>query len=283
VLDPAELITPLEAANPSGPNLEYDPAFQELERAQQGKPEQVMGGCIRPAEAPDWRDVGKRAEALLRRTHDLRVAITLTQARLETDGIAGLVLGLAVIKGLLETQWETVHPQLDADDNNDPTWRINTLQALVADDGIRKSLYSIPLVQSKALGRFNLRDFRIASGRQAALPNMENPPDQALIDAAFRDVDLESLKATVSQLTMACGHTGDIEALLVDKVRSDLKDLAWPLPDLWTLAHDLSEIKYVMTQQLGTRRLTTPTDGELTTVRGPASAARNTNFDAAAP
>ncbi|HEX3398160.1 MAG TPA: type VI secretion system ImpA family N-terminal domain-containing protein, partial [Steroidobacteraceae bacterium] len=72
MIDPVTLAAALTEGGPSGPNLEYDADFMALDRAQQTKPEQVIGDSVKPAEEPDWRDVTERAEALMGRTRDLR-------------------------------------------------------------------------------------------------------------------------------------------------------------------------------------------------------------------
>ncbi len=246
MIDPAAFISALDAANPSGPNLEYDPDFLALDRAQQGKPEQVIGDNVKPGEDPDWPDVRERAEALLARARDLRVASALTLALLRTEGVPGLAAGLTVIRGLLEGQWDTVHPQLDADDDNDPTFRVNSLMGLAAADGMLKALRECPVVQSKTLGRFGLRDIRIASGKSPAPASMTNPPQQTQIDAAFLDADLESLKATADGLASALDQVSAIDRLLVDKVGARA-------PELKPLALDLAELKRTMGEKLSAR------------------------------
>jgi type VI secretion system protein ImpA len=246
MIDPDKFTTPLEDANPSGPNLEYDPDFQALERAQQGRPEQVIGDTVKPGEEPDWRDVRERAEGLLQRARDLRIAMALTFAQLRTDGFPGLAGGLAVLQGLLERQWDTVHPQLDAEDDNDPTSRVNSLLGLAAADGLLKALRETPVVQSKALGRFSLRDIRIASGKTAAPAALAEPPQQVQIDAAFLDADLGALQATAAAVAAALLHVGAIDRVLIDKVGARA-------PELKPLVLDLSELKHVLADKIGAR------------------------------
>jgi type VI secretion system protein ImpA len=246
VIDPALFTGPITAEEPSGPNLEYDPDFLALDRAQQGKPEQVIGDSVNPAEEPDWRDVAERAEQLLDRTRDLRVAVSLTSAVLKMSGIEGLAAGLAIIRGLLEGQWLTVHPQLDTDDHDDPTLRINSLVGLAALNGTLMQLRETPIVESKSLGRFNLRDIRIAAGKQPAPAHLAEPPKQVQIDAAFRDADLNALQASASQVGSALEHVGAIDRLLLDKVGSQA-------PELKPLVLDLTEIKHVLADKLASR------------------------------
>lgn len=251
MIDTAKWVAPLVEGNPSGPNLEYDPDFMALERAQQGRPEQVIGDSVKPAEDPDWQDVRERAESLMGRTRDLRVAVAMANSLLRTEGFEGFAAGLALVKGLLETQWDTVHPQLDADDENDPTLRINSLLSLAASDGVLKALREVPVVSSKTLGRFSLRDVRIASGKQPAPSNVAEPPKQVQIDAAFRDADLESLQADAAQVALALGDIGAVDRLLVDKVGAQA-------PELKPLMLDLTEIKHVLAEKLAARGVGVP-------------------------
>ena len=119
---------------------------------------------------------------MLERTRDLRVAVYLTRALLNTDGLPGFADGLALLEGLLERYWDQVYPQLDPDDDNDPTLRINTIVALCDPETTLYDLRGAPLVSSRALGRFSLRDVQIAAGlltpvttdEERAPPNSES-------------------------------------------------------------------------------------------------------------
>ena len=241
-----KFIAPLEDGNPSGPNLEYDPAFQALERAIIGRPEQAIGDTVKPAEEPDWADVLERAEALLGRARDLRVVMALLTALLRTEGFIGFAVGLTLLHGLLEGQWDTVHPQLDAEDNNDPTSRINSLVGLAAVDGLLKGVRETPVVRSKTLGRFSLRDIRIASGKLPIPTGLTEPPRAVQIDAAFREADVEVLQALAGSIASALQHVDAIDRLLIDKVGARA-------PELKPLVLDLTELKHLLTDKLSAR------------------------------
>ena len=49
---------------------------------------------------------------------------------LNTEGLAGLADGLAVLRGVVETFWDGFYPKLDPEDDNDPTFRVNILMGL---------------------------------------------------------------------------------------------------------------------------------------------------------
>ena len=88
------LLAPVSDDAPSGPDLTYDPDFLALEQAAVGKNEQQFGDTIIPAEEPEWRDVKERAEALLARTKDVRVAVLLARALTRMHNLEGLAAGL---------------------------------------------------------------------------------------------------------------------------------------------------------------------------------------------
>jgi type VI secretion system protein ImpA len=211
-----ELLAPISVDDASGPNLEYDPEFAKLERIAQGKPEQQMGATIVPAEDPDWKVVSKDAQALLARSKDLRVAVHLAKSLLRTGGLEGFSEALAVLRGLIDGYWDTVHPRLDPDDDNDPTMRMNALAALV-DGPTLAALRSAPIVSSRALGKFSLRDIAVAHGEVPA-PAGQEPVTMATIDGAFDAMELEVLTATVAAAKNALDDTNTIETLVTEKV-----------------------------------------------------------------
>ena len=91
-----ELLKPISEANPCGDNVEYDPAFVELDTLILGKPETQFS----PAEDPDWRMVHQRCLELSVRSKDLRLATKLCLTGLKLDGLPALSEGLALLKKL---------------------------------------------------------------------------------------------------------------------------------------------------------------------------------------
>jgi type VI secretion system protein ImpA len=257
VIDINELLRDVSPDSPCGDNLEYDPAFGELERAARGKEEQTLGDATVAAEPPDWRDVRDRATALLGRTLDLRVAVYLTRALLNTNGLAGFCDGLALLRGLLERYWDCVHPQLDPDDDNDPTFRINTLVTLCDRDATLLGVQEAPLVSSRALGVFDQRHLLIAKGELPAPADAsDDVPNQATIDAAFMDADIEELQATEDFITRSSGDLAAIDAILMDKVGSS------QAPDLSALSNMLKSMQAEVSGYLARRGVGEATEAE---------------------
>lgn len=220
IIEAEQFLRPVSDESPAGDNLEYDPAYGELERAARGKEERESAGKKLEAEPPKWRDVAEAATELLGRTRDLRIAVYLTHSALNLEGLAGFGAGLKLINGLLEQFWDTVHPQLDKDDNNDPTLRVNSLAPLDSRAGLLQQLGRAPLVESPKAGRFSLRDLRLATGEAKPVGN-EKVPEPALIEAAFMDCPLESLTATATTVAELLATVDAILALLQDRVGSE--------------------------------------------------------------
>ena len=217
-IDVESLTAPISAEAPSGENLEYDPDFAEMERAAQGTPEQQYGSTIIEAKEPEWDDVAKAAAGLLKRTHDLRIGLYLTRASLKTSGWPVFRDSLAVLRAFIEKYWESVHPQLDPDDDLDPTMRVNTVATLCDNAAMLNIIRTVPIVSSRAAGQFSRRDVAYATGELAWTGAKDAQPKASLIDAAFADCDVEQLKKNAQAVTDSVGLVKGIETALTMQV-----------------------------------------------------------------
>jgi type VI secretion system protein ImpA len=195
-IDIDSILAPISTDDPCGPNLEYDPAFAELDRLAAGKPEQQIGATLVEAEEPDWKGVQKASLALLARSKDLRAAGHLANALLRTAGWVGFADGLGTLGGLIDRYWAGLHPRLDPDDGNDPTMRVNVLAGLT-EPALIAAVRNAPLVSSRTMGRFSLRDLEIATGEVPPPPDTA-APQMASLEAAIMDCDLELLEETTA-------------------------------------------------------------------------------------
>lgn len=204
---------------PSGDNLEYDPAFTEMELAAQPGEESVVGDERIDATDPDYATVEEKALEVLERSHDLRAAVFLTDALLQKEGLSGFAEATSYIRGCLEQFWDSCHPELDEDDG-DPIMRINAVQDLCGQPGgmggpspVYRSVRRCPLSDSRGFGRFSFRDMEVADGTIAAPDDMENIPDQATIGAAFQDSDDEVIAERLAAAELAAENIKAISAV----------------------------------------------------------------------
>jgi type VI secretion system protein ImpA len=230
------LLSETRESPPCGPNLEHDLAFFELEEAARGKPEQRVGDSVKPGEEPDWPKVRELAQGLLGRSKDLRLAVHLTRALIRTEGIAGLAAGLALVHGLLERYWDAVHPVLEADNDNDPTERINALAPLTDPETVIRDVRDADLVSSRKHGQLRVREVEVALGRLVPARSDGAPAVKPLsqvhahIKAAF-DED----RTMPAVLGDARARLHAIQALVSERVEGsglELKPLAQSIDNL---------------------------------------------------
>ena len=196
---------------PAGENLEFDPEFGELDRAAQDKPETQYGDTITPGEPPDWKEMQKHAVSLLTRTRDLRVLTHLAIARLHLSGLPAFAEVLSQIRHQLEERWEQVHPQLDPEDDNDPTLRANALFRLRDPKYVLRALREVPLATTPQSGPVSWRDIAIFRGLIEPDSGRDRPPE-ALIRGAFAKTNPERLAITREAADRAVREVAAIQA-----------------------------------------------------------------------
>jgi type VI secretion system protein ImpA len=216
-LDLTGWLAAVDDTAPSGPNLEFDSDFGALERAAQGEPERQAGDTLIPAKEPEWKAVEAQAAALMERTRDLRVLGHLAVARLHLSGLPAYADMLRLVHELLETRWDDVHPQLDPEDDNDPTLRATSLLRLADPALVLRYLRDMPLARSPRLGRFSWRDISVAIGAIKDDSRSEKPTEMQ-VRSAFQDtdpaypMDLRAAAAAASEAAAAIPQSFDAKA-----------------------------------------------------------------------
>lgn len=250
MIDVERLLAPISDDAPAGPDLEYDPEFVELEAAARGKSEQQFGETVIPAEEPNWRDVSERAEALLARSKDMRVAILAARASTRMANIEGLAAGLQLIQKITSQYWDNLHPDLDHEDNDDPTMRLNALAPLADPETFLRDVRNTYIVESPEHGRVSIRDILVAEGKlPAGTGTVPTSAEISGIVRAVAAVSPEPLRAA-----LACVETVKaLESFL------DEKGVLTQAPDLRPLRELLHAGAAVSAEAL---RISEPAGGE---------------------
>ena len=213
-----DLAKPISAEAPCGPDLAYDPAFQQLETLVRGKPETQFSA----AEDPDWKELRDLAVAFHGRSKHLTASVILALSLLKTDGFAGLRDGLALVRRILADNWDAAYPRLDPDDNNDPTERVNILGNLVSSGEPYRfipRLQETVIAQSPSLGRVKLQDILTAKQPPAApAAGQPSPLNESQIQGIFKDSKVDDLKAVHEAVAQSVETVKAIDAFLSEKV-----------------------------------------------------------------
>ena len=220
-----ELLNP----SPFSVSVYGDPA---AETAALGKPEQQFGDTVIPPVDPDWNQVAEQATDLLRRSKDVRPAVLLLRTSTRRQGVTGFGLGMQLLTSLLERHWDAIHPQLDADDDNDPTMRLNALAPLSDESLVPRDLYDALIGNSRSLGPLRVRDVAVARNALAPVGDAGYSPTQ--VQGALEEILADDPDAAAALRAVAPAVTG-LQNLLVERSgRSDAVDFS----RLRSIGHD---------------------------------------------
>jgi type VI secretion system protein ImpA len=218
-----KLLKPVSAEQPCGLDLSNDGEFDQIETILKGKPEVEIGSVQRPAEPPDWRELEDVSAEFLGKSKHIRVAVILCCSKLNTGGLGGFRDGLELIRGFLEQYWAALYPQLDPQDGNDPTQRLNILGTLTRQRGsvigswlaIVDGLYAAPVCQPKG-GPAITFDQMLASRAKPAEGEAApvDGPTAAAVAGVIRDAGDEQISAQCETLKQSLAALQGIDQFL---------------------------------------------------------------------
>jgi type VI secretion system protein ImpA len=216
-----KLLQPVSAEQPCGPDLSNDGQFDHLETILKGKPEVEIGSIQKPAEPPDWKELGARSAEFLARSKHLRVATMFCCSLLKTKGLPGFRDGVQLIHGLLEKYWAALYPLLDPEDQNDPTQRLNILGALALPRGsmsgwltIVDALYATPVCQTKGAPPITFDQLVASRQSEGGAGAGAGSPSAASITLALRDAPPQEISAHRDTLQQALEAVRGIDKFL---------------------------------------------------------------------
>src|SRR5262245_7640 len=116
-VDVAGMLAAIPGDNPSGENLQYAGLHDEIREARRADDAATKADWQTELKTADWGEVTSLAEeALKTRTKDLQIGAWLCEALVNTDGFRGLRDGLKVMRGLHESFWDSIYPEIDDGD-----------------------------------------------------------------------------------------------------------------------------------------------------------------------
>src|SRR5580692_9271419 len=192
---PEGLLNPIPGDNPSGKTLRYDPVYDKIREARREEDVLPQGEWSREVKKADFPLVIKLAtEALSTKSKDLQLAAWLTEAIMFRDHIVGLREGLDLLRGFMETFWDTLYPEID---EGDLEFRAGPLAWVGSklDGGVRR----LPLTKSK-LDYFKYQESRQVGYEADAVSEGK---------AAARATAIAEKKCTAEEFDEAVKVTGD--------------------------------------------------------------------------
>jgi type VI secretion system protein ImpA len=170
--DLAALLAPIPGAQPAGADIRYAPIYDKIKAARRTADEKQQGRAasgdvddnLRPEDraalARDyWFQVQDLVtDALTTQSKDLQLAIWLLEVRAYTNGFSGAGSGFELIRGLIETYWDTIYPLLEEDDDEPLALRVGVMEWI--NDKLPGILKGLPL--SSGSRKCSLADYELA-------------------------------------------------------------------------------------------------------------------------
>lgn len=218
-----QLTTKLCADTEAGDaDIASQPAFMEMQVALEGKAGSQMGDAVIPAQPPNFKRALELCNDLLLQSKHLSLLVGFCKAASGVHGFAGLAGALEMAHSVVDNQWQSIHPQEDKDDPDDPWWeRINLLRELTDDPKTVDHLYSLNLVAVRHIGAYSMRDIDIATGRKAGTEEEKERCNTNLIRGAFTESAADELAATESAMNSIIGLCDDLDKMFGEKIGAD--------------------------------------------------------------
>jgi type VI secretion system protein ImpA len=153
------LLDPITDSSPCGDDLLFSAEFDAIQHARRFDDASLdQGEWITEIKEADWSFVIEHCTALLKtQTKDLRLAAWLTEALAIEEGAVGLTQGYALLAGLCERYWDTLHPLVDGDDAE---YRLGNIGWLVVRTA--ELLRALPVTQAPG-SSFSTLDWDVAT------------------------------------------------------------------------------------------------------------------------
>lgn len=164
-----------------------------------------------------FNDEARTIGELLKTTRDLRLLALLAKFAILNRDLAGLAQAVDIVARLLAERWQDVHPRGEGDDF---TLRMVTLQTLDDSPTVILPLQHAPLVPSRRYGAITFRNIMVRQGEATARED-EDTPDDAAIEAAFREVDFAALARTRKDVSLLKDALARIRSTWLEKAGYD--------------------------------------------------------------
>ncbi|HLY17573.1 MAG TPA: type VI secretion system protein TssA [Bryobacteraceae bacterium] len=112
-----DILNPIAGDNSCGQDLRYAPVYDKIKEARREDDELAQGAWQHERKVADHNAVTRLTqEAIATSSKDLQLAAWLTGSLLKTKGFTGLLDGLILCRGLIETFWDKLYPELEDGD-----------------------------------------------------------------------------------------------------------------------------------------------------------------------
>lgn len=221
VLDTDSLLHPIREDAPAGDNLREDPsptspyyqvkdarnAARTVERAA------LMSDDPHSASSADWQPVLELAPRLLaEESKDLEIAAWLIEAEVRRNGFAGLRDGFELVRRLIESFWDGLHPLPDEEGIETRVAPLTGLNGDEAEGTLLVPIAMVPLLEHDGMG---LGTYHYKTAREVS----------SIQDPEMRQRRIEAGALTMEEFQTAAAVAGPAELFsMLDDVEASLAE-----------------------------------------------------------
>ncbi|PVB63583.1 type VI secretion system ImpA family N-terminal domain-containing protein [Labrenzia sp. 011] len=195
----------------------------------------------------EFTDLFKQMDGFLKQSRDVRLLVLLAQFGLLNGQIHQFADAVRIIRRLLETYWDEVHP---SDSDFGHMERIGALEALNNRPTTILPLEAAPLIRTRRAGPISYRTIQVAAGTATARPD-EHTISLGAIEAALTSGELEQqdIDEVLKDLSETPEELQAITAICTEKLQQDGAKTA--PPDYEHLVTLLQEMSRELNTRLG--------------------------------
>jgi type VI secretion system ImpA family protein len=194
------LLAPIEEEAPSGPDMSYDDVRIEIESAFESS---FSDEGARAADF-NWLATIDLIDTQMGQTKDIWLAVYLMRAGAFAGQLETVVDGAAILAGMLDRFWDTVHPQLD---EYGLQGRVGPCQSLASIPEFLGPLRRMALVKHARLGAYSSADF------ERFAENGADEDGYGMFRAAMQELGPDQVAAVFGQIETLAASLNAIDGV----------------------------------------------------------------------
>jgi len=226
-----DILTPIPGDNPSGANLRHVPIYDQIKEARRQEDDSPQGDWEHEIKTANYKAVVQLTQdAIATQSKDLQLAVWLAEALIYQDRLPGLSAGITLLRGLIESFWDSLYPELEDGDAEfratplewfgnyfDPSKGSSPAMAVrripITKSGLDWFQYKVSRsVPSEAEAQGNESK---AEARKAAVAEKKLTPEE--FDNAFRDTPKTFYRELEAAFKMASDNVDALDSVCREK------------------------------------------------------------------
>jgi type VI secretion system protein ImpA len=210
------VMAPAAGGAPSGPDLRYDPIFDEIKNLRKLAEAE-------PANINPWKKVADLVVSSLTRSKDLQLGIWLTESLARIDGFRGTATGLVILRRMLVEFWDSLYPPIDPEDSDPFAFRISLLEWIGHPEKLSAVIKTAPITAPPASYGLLHYDVTQKSGDEKKALIEEGWPSNERFEEALQNSSLKFLEDVLEQVMTSEAELAALQEVAEQRLNPDGK------------------------------------------------------------